>query len=70
MKKYGKTKDCSYLYDSYYDILYISLSFQDLTNIDKCNDYFMVACNDYLRKYKNKGKNSIIDLIREVKKGC
>lgn len=42
-----QNEDCTYLYDRAANVLYISLSFEDLTKIEECDDYFKVNISEY-----------------------
>ena len=57
-----RNKDCTYLYNADTRELYISLSFEDLTNLDKCEDYIIVSIDDYVANMNDR----ILDLIIEV----
>lgn len=47
MNKLMQNEDCTYLYDPSKRLLYISLSFEDLTDLDNCEDWFSVNVDDY-----------------------
>ena len=57
-----RNENCTYLYDPDTRTLYFSLSFEDLTHLEKCNDYIIVNVDDYVSNMSD----SILDLIIDV----
>ena len=47
MNKLMRNDECTYLYDPSKRLLYISLSFEDLTDLDNCEDWFSVNVDEY-----------------------
>ena len=47
MKTLMYNDDCSYLYDRESKLLYVSLSFENLNDLDNCDDYFVVDVFNY-----------------------
>lgn len=60
MNKLRQNEDCTYLYNADTRKLYISLSFEDLTKIENCEDYFVVDVDQYCEN------DSIMELINKV----
>ena len=56
-----ENENCTYLFNKDTRELYISLSFEDLTNLEECEDYMIVNVDDYFNN------NSVImELIKDV----
>lgn len=62
MRKLMSNEDCTYLYDRESKLLYVSLSFEDLTNLDTCEDYFVVDVYNY-----TDGPDAISELVHFCK---
>lgn len=56
--KLMRNEDCTYLYDRSTKMLYVSLSFEDLTDLSNCEDYMTIDVYNY-----NGDCKPILDLI-------
>lgn len=56
--KLMRNEDCTYLYDRSTKTLYVSLSFEDLTDLSNCEDYMTIDVYNY-----NDDCEPILDLI-------
>lgn len=60
-----ENENCTYLYDKAKRILYISLSFENLNNLNECKDWFEVDIDKYKPECE---EDTIQELIDEVTK--
>ena len=55
--------DCTYAIDNKNNLLYISLSFENLSDLKNCSDYMIINIKEYLKENKN---DVITELIMKV----
>lgn len=60
-----ENENCTYLYDATLNALYISLSFENLNDLDNCQDWFVVYIDEYKPEHEDDYIQNIIDLVKE-----
>jgi hypothetical protein len=60
-----KNENCTYLHDVTNGLVYISLSFEDLRYIEKCNDYMVVDIVEYCKE-NHDINDPILELIKTL----